>query len=216
MDASSATPLPVAVIRTGVANLASVLVGLRRAGASPVVTESADDVAANAAVVLPGVGSFAAGMAALEQMGMVGALRRRLLDRRPTLAVCVGHQLLFESSDESPGVEGLGVAQGRITRFPESVRVPQLGWNQVGATSSASLVRSGEAYFANSYRAKTPPSGFECAMTDHAGPFVAAMASGPVLTCQFHPELSGAWGSSLLSRWVSRASAFETERASSC
>ena len=171
------------------------------------VVESADQIEAAAAVVLPGVGSFASGMAMLREHGLVEPLRDRIIAHRPTLAVCLGHQLLFEGSEEAPGVEGLGVAGGIVRRFPSSVRVPQLGWNRVEPSASCALLRRGEAYFANSFRAESPPEGFVVAMSEHGGAFVAAMEAGPVLTCQFHPELSGTWGQRLLQDWVGRARA---------
>lgn len=138
----------------------------------------------------------------LNEAGLVDALRRRLAEQRPTLCVCLGMQLLFETSDESPGALGLGCVTGHVSRFPDEVRVPQLGWNQVEVDPSARLIQSGFAYFANSFRAKAPPAGWTAAMADYAGPFVAAMERGPVLACQFHPELSGKWGQSLVQRWL--------------
>jgi imidazole glycerol phosphate synthase glutamine amidotransferase subunit len=129
-------------------------------------------------------------------------MRERIDAGRPTLAICLGFQLLFEGSEESPGVEGLGVVPGRIERFNESVRVPQFGWNRVIPATESAMVRSGYAYLANSYRAGAPVPGWACAMADHGGPFVAAMERGPVLACQFHPELSGRWGLDLLGRWI--------------
>lgn len=192
----------VAVVDTGICNLASVLAGLRRAGAEPILTHDAATVASASHLMLPGVGAFGPAMESLNQAGLVTALQQRLLAQRPTLAICLGLQILCESSEEAPDVPGLGVIQGRVVRFPGSVRVPQLGWNRVEPEASCAFLRSGYAYYANSYRLLAGPAGWRVATTEHAGQFVAAVERGGILACQFHPELSGAWGLSLMQRWL--------------
>ncbi|HZW09418.1 MAG TPA: imidazole glycerol phosphate synthase subunit HisF [Phycisphaerales bacterium] len=192
----------VAVIRTGTANLASVLAALRRCGVAARITDDPCDAETAERLVLPGVGSFGAAMASLHAHNLAGSLRRRIAAGRPTLAICLGLQLLAESSDESPGMPGLGVIPGRVTRFDRSARVPQLGWNIVRPDASCRLLAPGAAYYANSYRLNAPPPGWSCAITEYAGPFVAALERGPILACQFHPELSGPWGQSLIHRWL--------------
>ncbi|TVQ38986.1 MAG: imidazole glycerol phosphate synthase subunit HisH [Geminicoccaceae bacterium] len=189
----------VVVVPTGTANLASIRAAFRRLGAAVVESLEAERIAQASHVVLPGVGAFAASIAPLRASGADAALVARIAADRPTLAVCVGHQLLFERSDESPGVLGLGVVPAQVGRFGGDVRIPQFGWNEV--TGEGRLLRSGFAYFANSYRATEAP-GWTVAMADHGGPFVAAMERGNVLTCQFHPELSGAYGCDLLAAWL--------------
>ena len=134
---------------------------------------------------------------------MTGPLCDRITEGRPTLAVCVGMQVLAASSEESPG-RGLGVVAGRIRRFSGGIRVPQLGWNRVDPDPGCRFVTPGWAYFANSYRFDTLPEGWSGATSEHGGSFVAAMERGDVLACQFHPELSGPWGLRLLERWVTR------------
>ena len=194
---------PVAVIRTGVANLASVLAGLRRAGAAPEVTSDPDVVRRADRVMLPGVGAFGAGMAALVAAGLGDALIERIGDDRPLLAVCLGLQLLCADSDEAPGVAGLGIVPARVHRFADDLIVPQLGWNRLVPTTGARLVAEpGWAYYANSYRLDGIPDGWEGATSVHGGRFVGALERGHTLACQFHPELSGAWGHALLTRWV--------------
>lgn len=196
----------VLVVRTGTANLASVLAALERAGASPRVTRDARACAAAARVVLPGVGAFAAAAEGLRARGLDEALRERIVAGRATLAICLGLHLLGESSDESPGVAGLGLLPLAARRFSGPVRVPQLGWNRVAAGERAVLVRDGHAYFANSYRwaldGTATLDGWSFASSDHGGPFVAAVERGAVLACQFHPELSSRWGAALLARWL--------------
>jgi imidazole glycerol phosphate synthase glutamine amidotransferase subunit len=194
----------VVIVPTGTANIASVMAAFRRLGALPRVSEAAGDVLAASHVMLPGVGAFGASMARLVQHGLDRALRQRIEADRPTIAICVGHQLLFATSEESPGVSGLGVVPGAVGRFPADVRVPQFGWNHVQAGEDSRLLEDGYAYFANSYRATEAP-GWAVATATHGGRFVAAMERGNVIGCQFHPELSGAYGAALLSRFLELA-----------
>ncbi|MCB9729805.1 MAG: imidazole glycerol phosphate synthase subunit HisH [Deltaproteobacteria bacterium] len=192
----------VAVVRTGSANLASVLAGLRRAGADPFLTQDPADIEASDRVMLPGVGAFGAAMDELDARGLSAPLAERARAGRPLMAICLGLQLLFESSDETPGVAGLGVVPGHVRRFPEGLIIPQLGWNRVRPLEGSRLLEDGYAYYANSYRVEAMPEGYTGAMTDHGGPFVGALERGSLLACQFHPELSGAWGQALLTRWL--------------
>ena len=197
------------VVPTGTANVASIMAGLERAGAAPRLMVRAKEVRRAARVVLPGVGAFGAAMQRLHDDGVADFLAERVRSGRPTLAVCVGLQLLCESSEESPGVAGLGVLPARLTRFPDSVRVPQLGWNAIEPAPRCRMLAAGHAYFANSYRLTEAPPGWRAAYADHGGRYVAALERGPVLACQFHPELSGAFGATLIERWLKRARAAE-------
>ncbi len=193
----------VAVCRTGTANLASVLAGLRRTGGAPRLTHAPREILEAGHVMLPGVGSFGAAMETLARSGTAEALKERMARGRPTLAICVGLQLLCRASEESPGVPGLGLIDSAITRFPSHVRVPQFGWNALTPADGCATLVSGHAYFANSYRLEAVPEGWFAAMSDHGGPFVAALEKGALVACQFHPELSGSWGEALIRRWLS-------------
>lgn len=198
------------VVRTGLANLASIQAGLRRAGAEPHITENPDDVARATHVLLPGVGAFGAAMEHLNACGLTKALQERLRAGRPTMCVCVGHQLLCEESEEDPGVPGLGIVPHRARRLPREVRVPQLGWNIVTPDAGCTRLEKGYAYYANSFCIDKAPQGWSAAWSEHGIPFVAAMEKGKVLTCQFHPELSGPYGLALVKRWL------ETEDEEDC
>lgn len=188
---------------TGVANRASVAAALARAGADVREARGPDDVAAAERLVVPGVGAFAEGRAALQRAGLDAALAARVRAGRPTLAICLGFQLLCAESAEAPGVPGLGALPGALTRFEGAgLRVPQLGWNRVEPGPGTRLVEAGEAWFAHSYRLLEPPPGWEVATSEHGGTFVAALERGDALLCQFHPELSGAWGARLIARWL--------------
>lgn len=194
----------VVIVRTGVANTASVVAALERLGCTGVVTDEPREVESARRLVLPGVGSFGAGMARLREAGLTEPLRERIVAGRPTLAICLGMQMLCRESEETPGVAGLGCVDGALTRFSGAPRVPQIGWNLVAPDAGAAIVGEGFGYFANSYRLTGGPAGWACAWSEYAGPFVAAMERGPVLACQFHPELSGGYGLDLLARWVAR------------
>lgn len=192
----------VVVAATGTANLASVWSALERLGAQPVLAEGPGDVRAAAQLVLPGVGTYRAAMERLANDGLVGALREHVRAKRPTLAVCLGFQLLFASSDESPGVVGLGVWNHGAGPFSESVRRPHLGWNEVAPSPGCRWLTSGEAYFAHSFRVRPASELRHRAETAYGETFVAAVEDEGILATQFHPELSGPWGLELMASWL--------------
>jgi imidazole glycerol phosphate synthase glutamine amidotransferase subunit len=192
----------VLIVRTGAANLASVVAGFERVGRSVQVTDNAFAVRNAKRVVLPGVGAFAPVAERLGKNGLGEAIRFRVTEDLPTLAVCLGLHLLAEGSDEGMDTGGLGILEVRASRYPDSVVVPQLGWNSIAADSNCHLLSDGVAYFANSYRITDQPPGWNVAWSSHGGQFVAAVERGNVLGCQFHPELSGAWGERLITRWL--------------
>ncbi len=197
--------MDVAVIQTGVANTASVLAGIAAVGGNPRLVDKADEIKSAGAVVLPGVGAFAAGMGSLAELGLIDILRERIAANRSTLCVCLGMQLLADNSEESPGTKGLGVLGTNVVRFRGQVRIPQLGWNSVEPESGCEFLQKGCAYYANSFHLEGQPNGWKAAWTEHGVRFVGAIERGAVLGCQFHPELSGPWGRTLLKRWLERA-----------
>ncbi len=190
----------VVVVDTGAANLASVLAALRRAGAEPVVTRESRCIEKAERLLLPGVGAFGAGMGQLKRFELIDSLREYVGSGRPMLAICLGLQLLCDSSDESPGVTGLGVLDAKVTRFDEASCVPQMGWNRVVPEEGCRLIDEGYAYFANSFRLASPPAGWRAASSHYGRSFVAAVERDAVVACQFHPELSGVWGQRLIER----------------
>ncbi|MDF1810423.1 MAG: imidazole glycerol phosphate synthase subunit HisH [Phycisphaerales bacterium] len=187
------TPDPITIIDTGVANTASVSSCFKRLGCSVTLTHDAELVRDAPLVVLPGVGSFGAGMRALRSHGLDEVVIERVQQNNPLLGICLGLQLLCLSSEESPRTMGLGLINTDVTRFPSKVRTPQHGWNRVD---------DGYAYFSNTYRIESIPQGWSGKLSEHGGPFVAYLRSGTTLACQFHPELSGAWGANILKRWI--------------
>jgi len=196
----------ITLIDTGSANLASVRAAFKRLGRPTRVSSDPEVLRTAEFLVLPGVGSFQAGMTRLREAGLVRLLRERVGSERPLLAICLGMQLLFDASEESPEVSGLGAIVGRAERLPSSQRVPQLGWNQLTVVGDG-LLTSGVAYFAHSYALRTAPVGWRAGWTTYGSPFVAALERGRTVACQFHPELSGRWGQELLTRWLTGESA---------
>lgn len=191
----------VVVLPTGTANLASVLAALGRLGASARIATDATMVEGAERVVLPGVGTFGAALRGLREAGLDGAIAARARAGQPVLAMCVGLQILFQESDESPGEQGLSAIEGRVGHFPDSVRVPQFGWNRIEPAPGCRYLEPGHAYFANSYRVLAAP-GCRVADAEHGGRFVAALERDRLLACQFHPELSGRFGHELIARWL--------------
>jgi len=194
------------VVDTGVANLASIVNAFARLGVRTTVTRDRDTVRQAGRLILPGVGAFGTAAAALraEGGGLDAAVRDAVAGGKPLLAVCLGLQLLCDGSEESPGAPGLGIVPGICRRLPAGTRIPHLGWNRVTAARSAEarFLATGDAAFANSYALREAPPGWAAAWTFHGVPFIAALERGSTLACQFHPELSGAYGEALLARWL--------------
>lgn len=190
------------IVPTQVANLASLSAAFGRLGAEPLLARLPEEVLDGSRLVLPGVGALGAAAERLKRQGLWEALGERLRRGKPTLAVCVGLQLLCRASEESPGVEALGLVPAEITRFRSDARTPHMGWNRVEPEEGCRLLRPGHAYFANSYRLLVAPAGFQAAWSEHGGRFVAGLEREGLLACQFHPELSGEYGQRLLARWL--------------
>jgi glutamine amidotransferase len=200
----------IAVVDYGMGNLASVAKALERCGADVRVTESAAAVRDAAAVVLPGVGAFRDAAARLEQSGLGAAVLERIAAGTPFLGVCLGLQLLFESSAEGGRWPGLGVFGGTVERLQTGLKVPHIGWNELewapaGAGMARGLPALPAVYFVHSYAALPADPAIVAASTDYGGQVVAAVARDNVWAMQFHPEKSSLVGLSLLANFVERA-----------
>lgn len=193
----------VLLVQTATSNTASVLAAFRRAGTTLQRSQDPHAIQHAPFVVLPGVGAFGAAVHTLQQAGLIEPLRQRILQGRPTFAICLGLQLLCARSQESPDAQGLGVIPGQVTRFQGVPRIPQFGWSQVTPSSPQSFFTPGYAYFANAYCLRQSPDGWDVATSQYGGDYVAAIAKDAVVACQFHPELSGEWGHQLICRWLS-------------
>jgi len=191
-------------------NLASVAKALERSGADVRVTQSAAALRGAAAVVLPGVGAFRDAAARLEQSGLGAAVLERIAAGTPFLGVCLGLQLLFESSAEGGRRPGLGVFAGAVERLQTGLKVPHIGWNELewapaGAGMARGLPAAAAVYFVHSYAALPADSSIVAASTDYGGKVVAAVARDNVWAMQFHPEKSSVVGLRLLANFVDRA-----------
>ncbi len=194
----------VAVLDYGIGNLRSAEKALQHVGADARLTADEADVAAADAVVLPGVGSFGPCADALAERGLDEVARRAVGEGVPFLGICVGMQLLFESSDESPGAVGLGVLPGAVRRLPEGVKRPQMQWNTLRLDRPDELFDGlgpePWMYFVHSFAAER--TGDVVATCDYGGPVAAAARRGSVWAVQFHPEKSGRSGLDLLANFV--------------
>ena len=209
----------IAVLDYGIGNLRSAEKALQHLGgdallvAEPEIAEAAD------AVVLPGVGSFGRCLEALRDSGLDRVAMTAATDGRPFLGICVGMQMLYEDSEESPGVAGLGILDGTVRRLPAGVKRPQMQWNRLDPVDPPLSVAGGLlegldlggpgsegtawVYFVHSYAC--PPGPDVVATCDYGGPVTAAVARGPLWATQFHPEKSSTAGLAVLGNFVRAA-----------
>ncbi|MFO0680847.1 MAG: imidazole glycerol phosphate synthase subunit HisH [Sandaracinus sp.] len=198
----------VVVLDTGMGNVRSVMHALARAGASPVHTRERAAVLGADRLVVPGQGHFGDCARAFE--GRLGDEVRAFLDTgRPYLGICLGMQVLFDESEEAPGLAGLGVIPGRVRRFPAgmhdasgaALKVPHMGWSSVKSTHT--FVDDGAwLYFVHSFYCDPADAKDVVVRAEHGVPFAAAVARGNVFGCQFHPEKSQDAGAALLARFL--------------
>lgn len=199
----------IAVLDYGIGNLASAQRALKAAGADARLVTSAADALSASAVVLPGVGSFGACMNALRESGLDHAVFDAIERGIPFLGICVGMQMLYESSEESPGVPGLSVLNGKVVRMSADVKLPQMQWNQVTVKRPSYLFEdisdSAWFYFVHSYAAEQTDD--TIATCEYGGEVTAVVGRDNIVATQFHPEKSSSTGLQLLKNFVERASA---------
>jgi glutamine amidotransferase len=198
----------VGVCDYGVGNLRSVERALRVAAAEPVISGDPDVIAGCDGVVLPGVGAFSVAAGALRDTGLGSAVRELAEHGRPVLGVCLGHQLLFEGSDEGHGGEGLALLRGHVVKLAAGggLKVPHMGWNTITTVRDSVLldgVASGSyMYFVHSYVAVPEPADV-VAVTEYGSELAVAVQRGTMMGTQFHPEKSGASGLRVYANFVS-------------
>lgn len=199
--------MKVALIDHGAGNVASVERALQRLGAASTRVTTPASLADESAIILPGVGHFAALVRALDER----ALRQPLLDALhggvPFLGICLGLQSLYDSSEEAPDLCGLQLLSGRIQALPASVKLPHMGWNQLRCTNRSRLLEGvspdAHFYFAHSYAALAGDENDEVVATcTHGSEFIAVLERGNINAVQFHPEKSGAAGAQLLENFL--------------
>lgn len=195
----------IAVIDYGAGNLHSVVNALDYLGAESVVTSDRDTILSADRVILPGVGAFGDAMRSMNEKRLTEAVKEAADGSRPFLGICLGLQLLFESSEESPGVEGLGVFKGSVVRIPDhGLKIPHMGWNNISlAKKSAILPESNPfVYFVHSYYIKPENKEDVSARTEYGVTLDVAVERGNVFAVQFHPEKSGETGMGILKRFL--------------
>jgi glutamine amidotransferase len=194
----------IAVLDYGIGNLRSAEKALVRVGADAHLTDDPGLIRDAAGVVLPGVGAFGRCMEALAASRLAELAVEAASSGRPFLGICVGMQLLYQGSEESPDVPGLGVLPGTIRRLPDGVKRPQMQWNIVRPVRPTPLLAGipepAWVYFVHSYAAE--PDERTVATCDYGGPMVAAVEQGNLWATQFHPEKSGAAGLRILANFV--------------
>lgn len=200
----------VAIIDYGVGNLFSVQKAFAALGADAQITSDEAVIRAADHIVLPGVGAFGDCMKNFEASGLVPVLRESISAEKPLLGICVGLQILFEGSEESPDVPGLGLLKGRVRKIrAEGLKVPHMGWNSIAVAEPrqhvdlfAGLADPSYVYFVHSYHAVPDDAACITARTEYGEPITAAVAKGSIQATQFHPEKSGDVGLSILRNFI--------------
>jgi imidazole glycerol phosphate synthase glutamine amidotransferase subunit len=194
----------IAIIDYGAGNLRSVQNTLAEIGAAYRLAHTPEQLRAGSKIILPGVGHFGQMIRALEMMRLREPILRNINDGVPFLGICLGLQALFESSEEAPGLRGLGLLPGVVKRFSPEMRVPHMGWNEIVPREGASLVRNlgpkPYLYFAHSYYC--PVVEATAATCEYGVPYTAALEDDNVFGVQFHPEKSGPLGLRIVKNFV--------------
>lgn len=200
----------VAIIDYGAGNLQSVKKALDFIGAESVITGSKNEINAASHIILPGVGSFADAMSCIRERDLEDTIKQAADGSKYFLGICLGLQLLFSSSEESPNVKGLGVFDGEIVTIPRNngLKVPHIGWNSVELKQRNGIFENindnSYFYFVHSYYLKNAPEEIVAGVTEYGVPIQCAVQKGRVCATQFHPEKSGEAGIALLRSFVNQ------------
>ncbi|MFV0527355.1 MAG: imidazole glycerol phosphate synthase subunit HisH [Lachnospiraceae bacterium] len=194
----------IGIIDYDAGNIKSVEKALVLLGEEPLVTRNREELLQADKVILPGVGSFADAMHNLHEFGLVSVIHEIAARKTPFLGICLGLQLLFESSEESPGVEGLGLLPGKILRIPQTpgLKIPHMGWNSLHLQNYGTLFEDipedTYVYFVHSYYLQAQNDEIVKATTEYGTLIHASVESDNIFACQFHPEKSSRWGLQML------------------
>lgn len=198
----------VAIIDYGAGNLMSVKKALDFIGAKSSVTADKDEIKNASHVILPGVGSFGDAMAAMERSALTQTVKDAALSGKPFLGICLGLQLLFSESDESPGIKGLSLLSGKISRIPQKdgLKVPHMGWNSVSQRQSGGIFKNipdnSYFYFVHSYYLNSADETAVAGVTEYGVEIQCAVQRSNLCAVQFHPEKSGEVGLELLKNFL--------------
>ena len=200
----------IGIIDYGMGNLRSVAKAIEHFGATVTVGDHPRTLRRTGKLILPGVGAFGAAMAELKKRNLITLIKDSVQIGKPILGICLGLQLFFERSEESPRVKGLGIWRGSVVRFPATktlrLKIPQMGWNQVRFCKRSRLMAhvkdNSYFYFVHSYYAKPADSGLIVGEGEYGVSFPAVLAGGSVFAVQFHPEKSEQPGLEILKNFI--------------
>lgn len=198
----------IGIIDYDAGNIRSVEKALSYLGEKTVVSRNPETLKNADKVILPGVGSFGQAMENLHRYELVPVIQDMIKEGKPFLGICLGLQLLFESSEESPGVEGLGILKGKILKIPPSpgLKIPHMGWNSLQLQNNGRLYRNipqdTYVYFVHSYYLQAREPEIVKAVTEYSTEIHASVEKDNVFACQFHPEKSGKYGLEILKNFA--------------
>lgn len=198
----------IAIIDYDAGNLKSVEKALKFIGQDAVISRDKDEILAADKVILPGVGSFGDAMDKLKRYNLIQTIKDVVDKKTPFLGICLGLQLLFERSDESMGVNGLGILKGEILRIPDSpnLKIPHIGWNSLRFMNDGRLFKDMDddayVYFVHSYYLKASEPSIVKSVTEYSTIIDASVEKDNVFACQFHPEKSGEVGLNILKNFA--------------
>lgn len=198
----------IAIIDYDAGNIKSVEKALNYLGEEAIITRDHDEIVNSEKVILPGVGAFADAMEKIRHYGLEDTIHEVVEKNIPFLGICLGLQLMFESSDEGPGVKGLGLLPGKILRIPKSgdLKIPHMGWNNIKVKEGSRLFKglpdNPYVYFVHSYYLHAEEPEIVKAVTDYSTTIHASVEKGNVFACQFHPEKSSRYGLKILENFA--------------
>ncbi len=198
----------IAIVDYDAGNLRSVVKALLHLGEEPVITRDPQQLHRADKVILPGVGAFGDAMKKLHHYQLVDVIREIAASGKPLFGICLGQQLLFESSVESEGVEGLSILEGQILRIPDQtgLKIPHMGWNSLSISPGARLYKGipdqSYVYFVHSYYLKAKDESIVAASTEYGTVIHASIEKDNIFACQFHPEKSGDVGLKILQNFI--------------
>ena len=198
----------VAIIDYDAGNIKSVEKAIQYLGEDVVITRNPDEILNASSVILPGVGSFGDAMEKLDKYNLIPVIHEVVERQIPFLGICLGLQLLFEKSDESPGAEGLGILKGEIKRIPDNgeLKIPHIGWNSLKYPNAGRLYKGitedAYVYFVHSYYLEAKEENIVVATTEYGTTIHASVEKGNVFACQFHPEKSSSVGLKILENFL--------------
>jgi imidazole glycerol phosphate synthase glutamine amidotransferase subunit len=195
----------IAIVDYGMGNLKSVTNAFKRLGADVVITRDKREIESSSAIVLPGVGAFGKCIENLKKLDLFYFIKTLIMNDRRYLGICLGMQTLFESSEEAPGVEGMGAIKGTVPKFKGNIKVPHMGWNSIEIMKNTEIfdgIKNWENfYFVHSYYCQ-PEEDVIATKTRYGMDFASSVQKGNIFACQFHPEKSQKVGIRLLQNFI--------------